>query len=277
MTVDVTPIDVVETGVNRMVWELQEKENHVKFLSLYLKQLQQVEDTLFQILSAGDIELAEGSQLDLIGLIIGVSRNGRADEEYRQSIKFQIIINTSDSTYESIYDAFLSLTSSDYIRIIETGTAFGVVFFSGKQGFNSYSNYLIDQIKATGTNWIVKGDHYTNCLLLNWERSSPALEPFNVTGDGLAYEGLNVTSDGTVYEPFLVGDSSKVTTQDSDRSIFKWEGEPPPSSIKDLRMLSWELTQSNTQPTDDSDIYLLEIYAQHLYDYANFQLPIDLG
>lgn len=273
------PIDVVETGIGRMVWELQTGENHVKLLTLFLKQLQEVEDTFFQILDAGNIDLAEGVQLDLIGYILGVTRGNLSDEEFRETLKFQVIVNTADSTYESIYNAFFALTDSVDIRIIEAGTAFGCLFFSGKNAFNSSSKTLIENVKASGTRWIVKGDFYSNCLLNAWEKPNALLEPFEVTDDGNTYEQFNVTSDTVVYEPFLVGDSTTTnlvtSTVVGNRNIPYWEGSNE-SSIEGSSFLSWELWEDSTTPEDATEIYQLEFYTQQIYDYANYTLPSDL-
>lgn len=277
--VDLEPINVVDKGVNRMVWELQTGENHVKFLTLFLKQIQEVEDTFFQILDAGNIDLAEGIQLDLIGYILGVTRDGMGDDSYRDFLKFQVLVNTADGTYESIYNAFFSLTSSEDIRIIESGTAFGCLFFSGKNAFNSSSKVLMENVKAAGTRWIVKGDFYSNCLLFAWEKPNAELEPFYVTDDGLSYDQFNVTNEGTIYEPFLVGDSTTTNIVSStiigERNIPYWEGSNE-SSIVGSRFLSWELWENSTTPEDATEIYQLEFYTQQIYNYANYTLPSDL-
>lgn len=280
MSVTYEPIDVIETGVSRMMWELQTGENHVKFLTLFLKQIQEVEDTFFQILDAGNIDLAEGVQLDLIGYILGVTRNGMDDSTFRDYLKFQVIVNTADTTYESIYNAFFALTSSEDIRIIEAGTAFGCLFFSGKDAFNSTAKDLMENVKAAGTRWLVKGDFYSNCLLFAWEKPNAHLEPFYVTDDGNIYNQFNVTEDGTVYEPFLVGDSTTTnivqSTIKGKRNILGWEGDTD-QSIENLRFLSWEITEGSTMPEDLAWLFTLENVTNHIYDYANYTLPSDLG
>lgn len=273
------PLDVVETGVGRMVWELQTGENHVKFLTLFLKQLQEVEDTFFQILDAGNIDLAEGVQLDLIGYILGVTRGNLSDEKFRETLKFQVIVNTADSTYESIYNAFFALTESVDIRIIEAGTAFGCLFFSGKKGFTSSSKTLIENVKAAGIRWIVKGDYYSNCLLNAWEKPNASLEPFEVTDDGNTYAQFNVTSDTVVYEPFLVGDSTTTNLVSStiigERNIPYWEGSLN-NSLPSLRFLSWELNEDSTTPEDLEWLLNLESSTDNIYYYANTTLQSDL-
>lgn len=273
------PLDVVETGISRMVWELQSGENHVKFATLFLKQMQEIEDSFFQILDAGNIDLAEGVQLDLIGYIIGVTRGNMDDNTFRDNLKFQVIVNTADSTYESIYTAFFALTESLDIRIIESGTAFGNVFFSGKNAFNSSSKTLIENVKASGTRWIVKGDYYSNCLLNAWERPNASLEPFEVTDDGNIYEQFNVTSDAVVYEPFIVGDSTTTNIVTStivgNRNVPYWEGSLE-NSLSSLRFLSWELNANSTTPEDLEWIINLESSTDNIYYYSNTTLPSDL-
>lgn len=68
------------------------------------------DELMLQLQEAFNVDTAIGAQLDLIGQLVGASRYGLSDDEYRILIKFKIIVNNASATMESIdnaiYDTF---------------------------------------------------------------------------------------------------------------------------------------------------------------------------
>lgn len=71
-------------------------------LASYIKQVQDLEDALFQVLNDRWLSTAEGAQLDMLGEILGEAREGRDDTDYLQALNARIKINTGSGRVEDI-------------------------------------------------------------------------------------------------------------------------------------------------------------------------------
>ena len=111
--------DVVEDGLNRLLHQWKDKPYAVGFLQSLLENVQVVEDLYQQLLNERSIYTAIGVQLDVLGLILGIDRNGRDDEAYRAALLARISFNTGNSTPESMLEVLRLLTNSDVVDIWE--------------------------------------------------------------------------------------------------------------------------------------------------------------
>lgn len=257
--------NVVEKGVERLVWALQEKPNVTKMLEVFLQEIQEIEDLLLSILEVKDINTAKGVQLDNIGYILGQYREGRGDEEFREALLQQININTANGTYQTIYDIIKEYTNSDRLRITPSSMAFASLYINGQKNISLNTWKLLDQIKPAGTKWIIKSDFYDNAFLFAWEKKSDSLETLLVTLDGDNYEPLQVTLNGVDYENLLVGfegvnyyDKSIV----EGRNTFYWE--TPIPLLVTLDGINYEPLIIPEFPTDYQE---LRVEAPWLEDY----------
>lgn len=73
---------------------------------------QSIEDDACTLLEDGLLSNATGALLDRYGVLVGVPRGGRPDEEYRALIKVRIKSNNSSGTINSILDV-ISVLSQD--------------------------------------------------------------------------------------------------------------------------------------------------------------------
>ena len=94
-------IDVIEKGVGRLLSQFQGKVNIEALLTSFLTSVQSAEDLVFQTMRESELPLAVGVQLDLLGLIFTVPRDGRSDEDYRNAIISNISIDTTKATIDS--------------------------------------------------------------------------------------------------------------------------------------------------------------------------------
>ena len=92
---------------------------------------QEVENVGSDLLSNRRLDLAAGAQLDGIGEIVGVDREGRSDEPYRAAIRFQIYINVSNAEPETIIAALKFVTQASRIRLWEILDATLQLFTNG--------------------------------------------------------------------------------------------------------------------------------------------------
>jgi hypothetical protein len=113
-----------ELAVKRIISQYKDKPN-VKALveSLGANQIQQLEYALCGLHNRYNIDASEGSQLDLIGEILGVNRSGRGDDLYRIVLKVKAGVNNSDGTIEDIISIWSLVTGATDIEVRELGNA----------------------------------------------------------------------------------------------------------------------------------------------------------
>jgi hypothetical protein len=90
--------------------QFDKSENLKKFLDTYLSQFKNLHEALVDLSNTTDVLTAEGYQLDLIGEIIGLSRQGLDDVSYRQEILTKIVLNNSNGYLDDIL-SYLKLVS----------------------------------------------------------------------------------------------------------------------------------------------------------------------
>lgn len=110
----------VDSGLGRLVEQFKGKVNIEKFLKIILSELDEIEDVLTDIIVFKEIDKAYGQQLDQIGTILGRSRDGYGDADYRARLKLQIGINTSESEADIILTIWQTLTGSPIVSLTET-------------------------------------------------------------------------------------------------------------------------------------------------------------
>lgn len=90
----------------------------------YGLEIQEIEDMLVELRTERYLANSEGAQLDGMGSIVGESRNGRVDDEYRIAIQVKALLNRSDGTIEQVVE-IMDLasgelpTSGHYVDITE--------------------------------------------------------------------------------------------------------------------------------------------------------------
>ncbi len=84
---------------------LEQFKNSTKLKNLlgsFTAQIQTIEDMLIDLWQARWLDNAEGQQLDGLGSIVGVDRNGDTDTQYRIRIRARIYSNVSNGTPDDI-------------------------------------------------------------------------------------------------------------------------------------------------------------------------------
>jgi len=109
-----------EGRVSRLIEQFQNKPDLEALIRVYLRQLQDVEDALFEIILERDLDNAVGVQLNVIGNLVGQPRTTSDDNRYRTSIRARIAINLSDSTPEDVIKvALLLLVDGESFKLRE--------------------------------------------------------------------------------------------------------------------------------------------------------------
>lgn len=90
-----------------------EAENYNKIQTPFYTSFQDIENIAFELLKDTEIDASKGSQLDLIGEILGILRSGLSDDEYREKIKAELVIRNSTGTQESLITAVKTIIKGD--------------------------------------------------------------------------------------------------------------------------------------------------------------------
>lgn len=93
----------------------------------YANRVQELENALWDILIASDIDQAAAGQLDGLGSLVGEGRADRGDTEYRAAIRIRILINRCNGRHAEmlrILMLYLGATSGDgTLRLTQPGPA----------------------------------------------------------------------------------------------------------------------------------------------------------
>jgi len=87
-----------EGAVRRFIEQFKNKPDLEALARIYLRQLQDVEDALFEIILERDLDNAVGVQLETIGKIVKQPRTTSDDDAFRVAIRARIAINLSNGT-----------------------------------------------------------------------------------------------------------------------------------------------------------------------------------
>ncbi len=95
----------------RLITQYQGSENMEAIVSAFGEQIQNAEDTLYDVLVQSAIDDAIGLQLDDIGDIVGQKRQGMEDAEYRTFVRARIKANRSSGRPEELIEILYLILS----------------------------------------------------------------------------------------------------------------------------------------------------------------------
>ncbi len=91
-------LDHLARGLGLTAAQLKRQPLWQSLASALLASVQDLEDQIFAMLAGRELNTAVGVQLDALGNILGVKRDGRIDETYRLRLRVQVLINLSSGT-----------------------------------------------------------------------------------------------------------------------------------------------------------------------------------
>lgn len=147
---EITLYNHVERALNRLPDYYSDKPLAKALLETLLSELNEIESAADQLRRNFTIQNAEGVNLDIIGKLFNVIRNGREDEEYRQAILTEGILFFSDGTTDSIIattNAYTNRTDCVHIDYLNS-----LHFVQVKGGFTEGMGEFLDRnAAANGT------------------------------------------------------------------------------------------------------------------------------
>ncbi len=102
--------DQVADALSLLTSQFSGSTNIQAILTSWITQVQELEAALFQLYEERGVEDAIGDQLDDLGTIVGLERDGMSDTDYRARLLVQIAINLASGTVpevEAILDSLL--------------------------------------------------------------------------------------------------------------------------------------------------------------------------
>lgn len=102
----------VERALGLLAFQFRDKPNIKAMVAALAEQVEGLEDALLDVYATRNLETAQGTQLDVLGRVVGLERQGLTDEEYRLHLRAKILLNRSSGTPGEIFDVF-SLLMSD--------------------------------------------------------------------------------------------------------------------------------------------------------------------
>lgn len=99
---------------------LKNKPNTASLVTAYVAEVQALEDALWQLLTQRDLNSAVGAQLDGLGDILGFSRGGLNDTDYRLQLRAKILLDIISGGINEIIALLQDLIPGAAITIVQS-------------------------------------------------------------------------------------------------------------------------------------------------------------
>jgi len=164
-------------------------------IASFTNQMQDAEDTLYDLVRFRSIELASGKQLDELGVVLGLTRTSGDDDEYRADLYFQIFLNISNGEPETLIQSLQMITNAENIHYLGSYPA-GVILTINQAVGSLPSNILekMRRLKAAGVRLDLRLCNTLTPFIFDGEGTFPPVfigEGFGETGIGWENVGGN--------------------------------------------------------------------------------------
>lgn len=133
----------------RLTSQFREKPRIQAFVGALVGGLADVDAVCDSLATGRWISTAEGVQLDGCGAIVGEIRAGRADEAYRNAIRFRVFANTSQGTPTFLIRGLKFLTAPDDSQYLQAKRK-GVLLFTDGMNVDYTIHPIIQNISPAG-------------------------------------------------------------------------------------------------------------------------------
>jgi hypothetical protein len=146
--------NIVADTLARLTYQFQDKPIIAAIVNAISAEFQELEDAFFQLLDERYLDTAVGVQLDQLGVIIGLARNGLDDDEYRIALKTKAQLNNASGIPSDVITTFKLLTGGSSIIAKEL---FPATFLLQSDGDDLQPNILpqMNQVKVGGVELIL--------------------------------------------------------------------------------------------------------------------------
>lgn len=145
-------VDFVARALNRLPYQFRQtgSTNITRLVTLIVAPYQELQVALMQLLLYRTLDTAVASNLDVLGKVVGQSRNGLGDDDYRRYIRARIATNRSRGTRDDlirIAQLILNDTTAT-IEVTTSGTASAVVRVKGSIVLGAIADILIVLLRS---------------------------------------------------------------------------------------------------------------------------------
>lgn len=108
--------DHVQRALQNLTSEFSQAEKVRALVSIFTQEVQELEDVFYALIVERLLSASFGAQLDAWGKIVGESRLGLSDNDYRNFIRARIIANLSEGTIENIVEVASIVADASSVR-----------------------------------------------------------------------------------------------------------------------------------------------------------------
>lgn len=182
-----------ETALSRLTGQFVDKPRVRGLVETMVEPLEELESDFFALKDQRWINTAEGTQLDYCGYLVGITRQGRSDDEYRTAIKARVLSNVSAATAGDLIEGLRFLTNAKNPQYLENYPACAILFTDGETVPVGCQQVIQD---------IAPAAIETIPILVSYGRKPPVR-----TGTLTVPAVISASSDGVERNPLAVGDS----------------------------------------------------------------------
>lgn len=185
----------VEDGLDLFLEQFKNRPRFAGWLKSYLRQVQLLDDAIYDVIVARLIDRAVGAQLDQIGRLVGERRKDRDDPTYRIFIRARILINRSNGTTPELL-AILALVTETHFTFAEYQPATWGIEFDEEPEYDPLLLYtMLHQAKAGGVNLHFVSPTTTEDMQFRWSSVGDVNDPDQGYGDAADPDTFGLLSD----------------------------------------------------------------------------------
>lgn len=123
MTKEISKINDYDVNLTLLIQQYKDKPKFKGILEAISDQADDLETAIFEIRDQYYIDTAEGVQLDVLGEIQDIAREGRTDTDYRTVIRAKIIVNNGSGEFETVITLLTEVFGASFARLQNMGNA----------------------------------------------------------------------------------------------------------------------------------------------------------
>lgn len=109
--------DHVAAGLSRLLEQFKDRPRIAALFTAFLQRDQQLEDALYPLATALQLNNATGAQLDIVGASVGVARQGLSDAQYRALLTGKIAQNNGDASLDTLIAVVKGMFLTDQVYV----------------------------------------------------------------------------------------------------------------------------------------------------------------
>lgn len=144
--------------------QFRNSSNIKGLIKSYVSPCKDILDTTNSMMEAFNINIAEGEQLDYLGILLNVTRDGREDDSYRDAIKARIVVNNATGSGANLIKMLKLVLGDIPFTIAESFPASVQVIIYEAQSV--VDENLVNDLVPVGVKGVFFGNPYEDKTLL---------------------------------------------------------------------------------------------------------------